>query len=88
MTYAGGGAGRSVCSSNFITGSAGSGQSNYGGGGTIGGAGQNGVVFLKYPTTVTISNPGGGLTFSTSVVSGNNVTTFTAGTGSIEFAEA
>ena len=87
VTYAGGGGGKSVCSNNFITGSAGSGQSNYGGGGHNGGAAQNGVVFLKYPTTVSISNPGGGLTMSTSVVSGNNVTTITAGTGDIEFSE-
>ena len=87
VTYAGGGGGRSVCPSNFITGSAGSGQSNYGGGGHVGAAGQDGVVILKYPTTMTISNSGGGLTMSTSVVGGNNVTVITAGTGSIEFTD-
>jgi hypothetical protein len=44
------------------------------------------VVILKYPDTFTISNPGGGLTFSTSTaVSGFKVTTFTAGTGNIQF---
>jgi hypothetical protein len=44
------------------------------------------VVILRYPNTYTISNPGGGLTFSTSAVGSDKVTTFTAGTGSIQFA--
>ena len=86
--YAGGGAASTICGSNQNVGTAGQGQANYGGGGTLGAAGQDGVVILKYPTTVTISNSGGGLTMSTSVVSGNNVTVITAGTGSIEFTPA
>jgi hypothetical protein len=44
------------------------------------------VVILRYPSTYTISNPGGGLTFTTATVAGDNVTTFTAGTGNIQFA--
>jgi hypothetical protein len=41
---------------------------------------------LKYPASRTISNPGGGLTYSTSTdVPGYKVTTFTAGTGNIQF---
>jgi hypothetical protein len=32
-----------------------------------------------------LSNPGGGLTFTTSTVGSNKVTIFTAGTGSIQF---
>jgi hypothetical protein len=44
------------------------------------------VVIIKYPGTVSISNPGGGLTFSTSTSGGFKVTTFTAGTGNIQFA--
>lgn len=84
--YAGGGGGRSMCSTNFITGTVGQGQTNYGGGGTEGGVGQSGVIILKYTTDVTISNAGGGLTMSTSVVGSNNVTVITAGTGNIEFA--
>lgn len=83
--YAGGGAARSICSSSTTTGTAGQGQTNYGGGGTLGGLGQNGVVILRYATTVTLSNPGGGLTISSSVVSGNNVSIISAGTGNIEF---
>jgi hypothetical protein len=86
--YAGGGAGRSVCSSNTLTGTVGQGQTNYGGGGTEGGVGQDGVIILKYTTDVTISNAGGGLTMSTSVVGSNNVTVITAGTGDIEFSPA
>jgi hypothetical protein len=35
---------------------------------------------------LTISNPGGGLTFSTSTaVSGFKITTFTAGTGNVQW---
>jgi hypothetical protein len=50
-----------------------------------GGAGGSGVVILRYPTGISITNPGGGLTYSTSTsVPGYNVVTFTAGTGSIQ----
>jgi len=44
------------------------------------------VVILRYPDTYTISNPGGGLTFTTATDGNFKVTTFTAGTGNIEFA--
>jgi hypothetical protein len=54
-------------------------------GGTTGGAGGSGVVIIKYPDTYTITNPGGGLTSSTSSSGGFKVTTFTAGTGTIQF---
>ena len=47
-------------------------------------AGGSGVVILRYASTFTISNPGGGLTFSTSTVGSDSVTTFTAGTGAIQ----
>jgi len=43
------------------------------------------VVILKYPDTYTISNPGGGLTLSTSTAGGYSVTTITAGTGDVEW---
>jgi hypothetical protein len=43
------------------------------------------VVIIKYPDTVTISNPGGGLTYSTSTSGGFSVTTFTAGTGNVSW---
>jgi hypothetical protein len=44
-------------------------------------------VILKYPDDRTISNPGGGLTFTTDSanVAGYKITTFTAGTGTIQF---
>jgi hypothetical protein len=51
-----------------------------------GGAGGSGVVILKYPDTLTISNPGGGLTLSTATAGGFKVTTVTAGTGNVSFA--
>jgi hypothetical protein len=52
-----------------------------------GGAGGSGVVILKYTGTKTITNSGGGLTFTTddSSVPGYKITTFTAGTGNIQF---
>jgi hypothetical protein len=43
------------------------------------------VVFLKYPTSVTITI-GAGLTGSTATVGANKVTTITAGTGVVSFA--
>jgi hypothetical protein len=70
-----------------------SGTANTGGGGggrvgfTNSGNGGSGVVILRYPDYYTISNPGGGLTFSTSTVGTDKVTTFTAGTGNIQFAD-
>jgi hypothetical protein len=42
-------------------------------------------VILRYPNTRTITNPGGGLTISTSTVGSNKVSTITAGTGSVSF---
>jgi hypothetical protein len=72
--------------------SGGNGIANTGGGGgasngaAVGGNGGSGVVILRYPNTFTISNPGGGLTFSTATTGTDKVTTFTAGTGNIQFA--
>jgi hypothetical protein len=43
------------------------------------------VCVIKYPNTFTISNPGGGLTYTTSPSGGNSVTTFTAGTGNVSW---
>jgi hypothetical protein len=43
------------------------------------------VVIIKYADTFTISNPGGGLTYSTSTSGGFSVTTFTAGTGNVSW---
>jgi len=70
------------------------GAANRGGGGgggdplnsQNGGSGGSGVVILRYPDTYTISNPGGGLTFTTATDGSDKITTFTAGTGNIEFA--
>jgi hypothetical protein len=73
-------------------GAGGNGTANTGGGGGAGsrasgsaGAGGSGVVIVKYPDTLTISNPGGGLTFTTASAGGFKVTTFTVGTGTIQF---
>jgi hypothetical protein len=71
----------------------GNGTANTGGGGgggssagnTAGGTGGSGVVILRYPNTLTMTNPGGGLTFSTAAVGGDTVATITAGTGNVQF---
>lgn len=52
---------------------------------TPSGAGGSGVVILKYPGNFTVVNNGGGLTFTTATVGEFKVTTFTEGTGSIQF---
>jgi hypothetical protein len=52
----------------------------------VGRNGGSGVVILKYSNTITLSNPGGGLTYTTSTsVPGYKITTITAGTGNIQF---
>ena len=62
-----------------------------GGGGSIqsgnsnGGNGGSGIVILKYLDSFTISNPGGGLTFSTTTSAPNKITSFTAGTGNVQW---
>jgi hypothetical protein len=76
------------------TGTAFSGTANTGGGGGGGGgdnpntagAGGSGVVILRYASSLTISNPGGGLTLSTAIDGSHKVTTLTAGTGNVSWA--
>jgi hypothetical protein len=49
------------------------------------GAGGSGVVILRYADTLTISNPGGGLTISTPSASGGfKVSTISVGAGNIQ----
>ena len=50
-----------------------------------GGAGGSGVVILRYPTEFSLINNAGGLTISTVQVGNSFVSTFTAGTGNIEW---
>ena len=47
--------------------------------------GGSGIVILRYESSLTISNPGGGLSFSTTTVGSDKVTQFTQGTGTIQF---
>jgi hypothetical protein len=51
-----------------------------------GGNGGSGVVIIRYPNTYAITG-GTGLTFTTATVGSDKVTTFTAGTGNIQFIE-
>ena len=75
--------------SNSGGGTSGSANTGTGGGGKFlsgtSGSGGSGIVIVKYPDTRTISNPAGGLTFSTSTAGGFSVTSITAGTGNILF---
>jgi hypothetical protein len=68
------------------TANTGGGGGGYGNTDALGAAGGSGVVIIKYPDAFTITNPGGGLTFTTASSGGFKVTTFTAGTGNIQFA--
>ena len=92
VTYAAGGSG----GANSGGGNGANANANTGNGGTggqgdlissniSGGNGGSGIVIVKYPDTFTITNPGGGLTSSTSTAGGFSVTSFTAGTGTIQF---
>jgi hypothetical protein len=85
---AGGSGGANVGTAGTANTGGGGGGAGYGNGSlnnTVA-AGGSGVVILKYAEAFTITNPGGGLTFSTSTaVPGFKITTFTAGTGNIQF---
>jgi hypothetical protein len=67
------------------TGGGGGGGGNTSGTASNGGAGGSGVVILRYPIAFTIINLGGGLTFTTTTDGNYKVTTFTVGTGNIQF---
>lgn len=90
--YAGGGGGAAGSSYGTRPGGAGgggnegsTGTQQTGGGGGANASGGSGVVIIKYPNGNTITNPGSGLTFTTATVGSDKVTTFTAGTGNIQF---
>jgi hypothetical protein len=91
VTYAVGGQGGGGFGPNG-TGAGANGTANRGNGGgggesvaLPGGSGGSGIVIIKYPDGLTISNPGGGLTSSTATAGGFKTTSFTAGTGTIQF---
>lgn len=91
VTRAAGGSGRGVENANSAAMPAGSGSSSPGGGGEGGSTsntGGDGVVILRYPNGYIVSNPGGGLTFSTTTTGNDRVTEITAGTGNIRFGGA
>ena len=83
----GGGTGQAGPANPSSPGATNTGGGGGGGGGqpASGGSGGSGIVLLQYPPTVTLSNPGGGLTYTTAPVSGNTVATFTAGTGNVSW---
>jgi hypothetical protein len=87
VTRAAGGSGGTGSGQGVIPTAKGANTGDGGGGGfgAGGGAGGSGIVIVKYPDVFTITNPGGGLTSSTSSAGGFKVTSFTAGTGTIQF---
>jgi hypothetical protein len=83
VTYSVGG-GAQQTSGGAGTANRGNGGDARNGDGVSGYAGGSGIVIIKYQDTFTISNPGGGLTYSTASAGGFKVTSFTAGTGTIQ----
>jgi hypothetical protein len=84
----GGGAGGKGSSVSGVAGTVNTGGGGGGAGtlaGSNGAAGGSGIVILKYNSVFTISNSGGGLTFSTVTSGSDKITTFTAGTGSVQW---
>jgi len=84
---AAGGNGANSSSGASAAGTANTGNGAKAGWNSGGAAGGSGIVILKYPNSLTISNPGGGLTLTTDSanVAGYKITTFTAGTGTIQW---
>ena len=84
---AGGGGKRGWQGSDGSRGANGTGNANSGDGGHLqvnSGNGSSGVVILQYASNITLTI-GSGLTSSTATVGSNKVTTFTAGTGNVQF---
>ena len=84
---AGGGGKRGWNGSDGSRGANGTGNANSGDGGHLqvnSGNGSSGVVILQYASNITLTI-GSGLTSSTATIGTNKVTTFTAGTGNVQF---
>ena len=83
--YSRGGSGGNNSSANIgASGAANTGNGGNGGAGasnSAGGSGGSGIVILRYPSSLTIS----GLSGTTTTVGSDKVTTFTTGTGNIQF---
>lgn len=84
----GGGAGGSNANGTAGSANTGGGGGGAGGGtGKRGGAGGSGVVIISFPTASATCTVGAGLTYSSTTSGSNTVITFTAGTGTISFAQ-
>jgi hypothetical protein len=68
-------------------GGGGGGRASAGDSNSVGGNGGSGIIILKYPDIYSLSNPGGGLSFSTTSSNGYSITTFTSGTGNIQWSQ-
>ena len=76
-----GGAGSAGSTATVNRGSGGGGGGGGAGGSSVGAGGSSGVVILRYPSAYTIS----GLSGTTITIGTDDITTFTAGTGNIQF---
>ena len=80
------GASENACPGTVNSGSGGGGSNNAQNMARSGGAGGSGIVILRYSNIYTITEVGGsGLTFSTATSGSDKITSFTAGTGNIQF---
>jgi hypothetical protein len=68
-------------------GGGGGGRASAGDSNSVGGNGGSGIIILKYPDIYSLSNPGGGLSFSTTSSNEYSITTFTSGTGNIQWSQ-
>lgn len=85
---AGGGGAATITASPATAGTVNTGGGGGGGNTTSGsGAGGSGIVIIKYPSNYAI-NPSAGLSHRTVTSAGFNITSFTAGTGTVTFANA
>jgi hypothetical protein len=80
-----GGPGTPATAGTPNTGGGGGGAQGPGGSTQSGNIGGSGTVILRYANNRTISNPSGGLTFTTSANGSNTIAIFTAGTGNVSW---
>jgi hypothetical protein len=81
----GGGGDGSLTSGTVNTTPGTAGQDGTGSGGGNAANGGRGVLILRYPNTLTLTNPGGGLTISFAAVGGDTVATISSGSGNIQW---
>ena len=80
-----GGPGTPATAGGLNSGGGGGGAQGPNSGTQAGNTGGSGIVIVRYANTRTISNPSGGLTYTTSANGSNTIAIFTAGTGNVSW---